>query len=205
MKRKFSKEWMSRGLVGILATIGLVFASSANAVPCSPIIVSGGILPSTNCKDGPDGDTADSAADLNAGSYFGSSSWTLLDNTIDGVDGNIWSFSGGSPNGQYLGVFDLANGIWSGFSKLAVVLNGRGGLFDSDVKWSAYLLPNGNDGIYLWSYDIVHKLKNASIYGVIDGNPTTVRVPEPATLAVFCLALAVGGLVLRRRLATIKR
>lgn len=197
MRTRVPKTWLA-----LLAIVGLTAGGAANAVPCSPVLVSGGILPSVACKDGPTGDSSPSAADLNAGFYFGSNTWSLLDTTADGVDAAVWSFSSGSPNGRRLGTFHLASGLWSNFSKLAVVLNGPGGLWDDDIRWSAYLLPKGHDGAYGWTYDFVHRLRNASIYGV-EGR--TVPVSEPAGLAIVLLALGAATLVLRRRLARVRR
>jgi hypothetical protein len=197
MGTRVSKTWL-----GLLAVVGLAAGGAANAVPCSPAVLSGGILPSVACKDGPSGDVSPGAADLNAGFYFGSNTWSLLDTTADGVDSAVWSFSGGNPNGRRLGTFHLASGLWGNFSKLAVVLNGPGGLWDDDTRWSAYLLPKGYDGVYGWTYDFVHRLRNASIYGV-EGR--TVSVSEPASLAIVLLALGAATLVLRRRLASARR
>ena len=191
-----------KSLSGLVAVVVLAASMSAEAVPCSPLVLSGGILPSVSCRDGADGDSTPSAGDLNAGFYFGSNTWSLLDTTADGVNAGVWSFSGGSPNGTRLGTFSLASGLWGGFSKLAVVLNGSGGLWDNDVKWSAYLLPKGYDGAYGWTYDFIHRLRDASIYGV-EGR--TVSVNEPAALTVVLLALGAATLVLRRRAAAARR
>ncbi|MEZ5565470.1 MAG: PEP-CTERM sorting domain-containing protein [Gammaproteobacteria bacterium] len=178
----------------LLATFGL--AQTANAVPCGNLF-SGGVAPSIACQNGPDGDRVDSAADLNAGSFFGINSWNLLDNTRDGVDQNYWSFLGGNPNAENFGIGRLAAGIWNSFSSLAIVLNGRGGALDNDVKWAAYQMAPG-DRVFAWTYDYLHKLGNASLYGVSRVTQTT-TVPEPAALALVLVGLGVGAAALRRK------
>lgn len=192
----------SQALSGAVATlamvVGMLSMDPAQAVPCGSILT-GGVAPSTACRNGADGDTSDSAADLNAGSFFGISAWDLVDSTNDGVDGTRWTFwnlSGSvNPNGTRLGVIELASGIWSHFSSLAVVLNGRGGAMDGDVKWAAYQIKPGDTWL-AWSYDYLHRLGNASLYG----SPRVVSVTEPAALAILLGGLGLGALVLRRRL-----
>lgn len=179
-----------------LATVTLVLAGTAQAVPCGGILT-GGIAPSSDCRDGAAGDTSASAADLNAGNFFGSSSWSLLDSTSDGVNNAYWSFLPSDPNGDNLGLFGLADGIWNSFSQLAVVLTGRGGAFDSDIKWSAYLLPENWD-TYGWTYDYVHKLGSASLFGVA----RTVSVPEPGAIALVLAGFGGIAVALRRRRQT---
>jgi hypothetical protein len=199
----------SRPLVALAArmalVIGLAGAGPVLAVPCGPVYT-GGVAPSVACRNGPDGDISDSAADLNSGSYFGINTWNLLDTTADGVDEDVWTFwnlSGSvNPNGTRHGLIELADGIWSQFSSLAVVLNGRGGLLDSDVKWAAYRL-NPGDAWLAWSYDLVHRLGSASLYGRArtappPGGGGPVTVPEPQVLALLLVALGIGGFALRR-------
>jgi len=197
-KCKTSRTWASTAATLALVA-GMAFTSTAQAVPCGPFYT-GGVAPSTSCRNGADGDTSDSAADLNGGSFFGINSWNLLDNTGDGVDHSSWTFwnlSGSvNPNGTWMGVIELADGIWSQFSSLAVVLNGRGGLTDGDVKWAAYQI-NPGDSWLAWSYDLVHRLGNASLYGTAR---TPTSVSEPGALAVLFAGLGLGALVLRRRL-----
>lgn len=180
--------------IALLASFAL--APAANAVPCGNLL-SGGVAPSIACHNGPDGDTVDSAADLNAGNFFGFNTWNLLDNTTDGVDQTYWSFLGGNPNGTHLGIGSLAAGIWNSFSSLSIVLNGRGGAMDRDVKWAAYQI-NPGDSVFVWTYDYLHKLGNASLYGVSRA-VSNVTVPEPAALALILLGLGAGTLALRRQ------
>jgi len=199
-----------RTLASTAASLALVaamaFTGTAEAVPCGPIYT-GGVAPSIDCRNGANGDTGDSASDLNGGSYFGNSTWDLLDNTGDGVDGGLWTFwnlSGAvNPNGTHLGLIELGDGLWSQFSSLAIVLNGPGSLLDDDVKWAAYLL-NPGDTWLAWSYDIVHRLGSASLYGTYrtatSGGGGTTSVREPAVLALLLVGLGLGAFVLRRRL-----
>lgn len=192
---------LASAVASLALVAGIAFTPVAEAVPCGHFYT-GGVAPSTSCRNGADGDTADSAADLNGGSYFGINSWNLLDNTGDGVDNSAWTFwnlSGSvNPNGTRLGIIELASGIWQQYSSLTVVLNGRGGATDKDVKWAAYLI-NPGDHWLAWSYDFIHRLGNASLYGTSRDHPPT-SVPEPAALAVLLAGLGLGALVLRRRL-----
>lgn len=184
-----------RGIASALAASALLaLGTQAQAVPCGGLLT-GGVGPNVGCQNGPALDPVASAADLNAGNYFGISSWVLLDSTADGVDSTYWSFLPGNPNGTHLGIFGLADGIWDTFSSLTVVLAGPGGALDSSIKWSAYLLPYGWEAPYGWSYDYIHKLGSASLFGAI----RTVAVSEPAAATI--LVFATLGLVLlwRRR------
>ena len=186
---------LAKGLLGAVAVMALAFAGNASAVPCGGILT-GGIAPNIGCQNGPAGDTSPSASDLNAGNFFGINNWTLLDSTADGVDSSYWSFVLSNPNGTKLGLFFLADSIWDSFSSLTVVLNGRGGEQDGNIKWSAYLLPENWDA-YGWAYDFHNKLTSASLFGVA----RTVAVPEPASVAIFLIGLSGIVLVLRRRQA----
>lgn len=174
----------------------LAFAPAANAVPCGNLM-SGGVVFSIGCQNGPDGDLAASAADLNSGNFFGFNTWQLLDNTRDGVDSAFWSFVGGNPHGSHMGIGSLATGIWNSFSSLSIVLDGPGGAMDRDVKWAAYQM-NPGDQWFAWTYDYLHKLGNAKLFGIARAVSNT-AVPEPAALALITLGLVGGAFALQRR------
>lgn len=183
-------------LAAIAMLASLAMAPAANAVPCGNLL-SGGVAPSIACHNGADGDAVATASDLNAGNFFGFSSWQLLDNTRDGVDSTFWSFIGGNPHGSHMGIGSLAAGIWDSFSSLSIVLQGHGGAMDSDVKWAAYQM-NPGDRWFAWTYDYLHQLGTAKLFGVVRSVQNT-TVPEPTTLALVGLGLVAGTAALRRR------
>lgn len=188
------------GLAALLAM------TPAHAVPCGAYNLVGGIktgstdlgASSATCRNAVAGDANDSVEDLNTGAFFGSSSWTLLTRTADGTTGDsqFWTYSN-VANSNTSGTFSLASGLWSLYSKLVVVLKDGGSTTNRDIKWSAYLLPNGINGAYTWSYDRRKQLSHATLYG-IKGRTS---VPEPASLAVLGIGLAGAAFALRRKLA----
>lgn len=203
-------------LAAVVAALGgLAMMGPANAVPCGAFDTHGGIkvgatdlgISSASCKDGwgttKNQQNNDSVGAMNAGNYFGISEWTELNKVPDAsLNTSLWSFSPSLVDGQKNGSFTLADGIWSLYSSLAVVLKDGGSTLDKDIKWSAYLLPNGILGTYDWSYDNVKGISHITLYGVPGG---TVTVPEPAALVVFIVALGGMTLVLRRRMASVRR
>lgn len=196
-----------KGLAGAASLAALLAVAPANAVPCGTYATVGGITvggtdlgaSSSTCQDGGLGDANESVGDLNDGAYFGSSDWTLLDKADNEAgDGDFWTFDPSVPSGQTSGTFSLAAGIWDIYSKLVVVLKDGGSTTNSEIKWSAYLLPNGVYGIYNWSYDNRKELSHITLYGTNGG---TTKVPEPTALVLLGIGLAGAAVALRRQRA----
>jgi hypothetical protein len=179
-------------------TLLLVFAAQvAMAVPCGY----SGVLPSDQCRDGIA--PADSADVLNAGSYFGAANWQMLDRIdthTDLGDAGFWTVSGahrGLPSGD----FTLAEGIWAGYSKLAVALKGPGAYAPGatqPVNWALYDLVPGTSR-YSWQYGAtpdgtLRNLLWITLYGVA-GQVTLVS--EPATTWLLLLGLLLVVIALR--------
>lgn len=195
-------------LAALLAAVGgFAMMSTASAVPCGDFATYGGIkvgatdlgISSATCQNGTGSN--DSASAMNAGNgFFGIDEWTQLNKVPDSpVNTSLWSFDPVIVNGQTVsGQFTLADGVWSVFSSLVAVLKDGGATLNKDVKWSAYLLPNGVLGPYDWSYDNRKGVSHITLYGVRGG---TVTVPEPAGLAALVVALGGIALVVRRRKA----
>lgn len=188
---------IQRGIAGLAGMLCLALTGTADAVPCGSYALVGGVDPSTACQNGPSGDANASVADLNNGSgFFSIKGWSELDKTDNGVDTNYWTFTGqGDPSGT----FTLASDIWSSFSHLLVVLKDGGSTTNSNIKWSAYLLPQNVLGPYSWSYDQRKEISYGGLYGVQGGTTT---VPEPASAALALLGIGMASIALRRRRST---
>jgi hypothetical protein len=193
---------VNKKLLGSVAALGLLFAGSANAVPCGWF----GVAPSSQCRDGTG--VQDSAEVINAGGYFGTSNWQLLDRVDthgDLSNPDFWSVKG-AARGLPAGSFALAEGIWNSYSKLAVALKGGGAwpvgapAGTPEVNWSLYELPSGTS-LYDWVYGqtrsgVPRNLFTITLYGI---GRTVTTVAEPGTIALLLIGAAALGLASRRK------
>lgn len=199
---------MKTGFAVTVAMLGLIFAGTASAVPCGPVLQVGGVIPSDGCQDGAANDLEASAGELNTGSYFGFSDWGLLDRTTrsgsDAADGSLWSIN--YAFGGRAGTFTLASGLSSLFTDLVVVLADSGGSHtNSAIKWSAYLLSDTGlfgSSTYAWSYDNRNRVNSLTLFGRTGSATAGIPVPEPATLALMLIGLGAVMFVYRRRQGT---
>ena len=162
----------------------------AGAVPCGY----SGVLPTNQCRDGIG--MQDAADVLNSNSYFGTANWQFLDRIdthSDLGDANFWTVTG-AHRGLPSGTFTLADGIWNGYSKLAVALKGPGavGPAGNEVSWALYDLVPGTS-VYSWEYRAaangeLRRLIWITLYGVA-GPVTTISEPAMATLVLLGLLL----------------
>jgi len=140
-----------------LAAAAVLFGASgaALAFPCYLGFVDGSAGdPVANdgsdyeCKDGPQGDSNDSAADLNAGAYFSQTAWVEIDkfdttdsnpNGGDGTSGvltvDTLVKNGPDDKGKYEfleGNWSLSSNIWESYSAIAIVLKDGGKSNEAD-------------------------------------------------------------------------
>lgn len=195
---------MKKNLLGGILAIGLLMAGAAQAVPCGWY----GVEPSQQCRDGIG--QQDSAAVINANSYFGVNNWQQLDrvDTLQDLsDPAFWRVVG-AHRGLPAGTFTLADGIWNTYVKLAVALKGGGAypvgspVGTPGVNWSLYQLVPGQS-LYDWVYGatrsgMLRNLFTITLYGVVR---STTTVAEPGTLALLLIGGAALVLVSRRRMS----
>jgi hypothetical protein len=196
--------------LGIVLLLG---AGAASAFPCGVGYVDGNktATPLTNpngagddfaCLNGPVNDNNDSAADLNAGSFFGRSDWVFYDKIDPPTEGAIGGNSGilkisdlETSGGAVIAgnwEFLLAN-FWTAFDDALIVLKDGGVNVDSGCRgncdsyfWSAYHVTNGEiDGN--WAMDR-RNLSHISLYthpGINPPTPPDEPVPEPGILSLL--------------------
>jgi hypothetical protein len=130
---------------------------------------------------------------------FADAGWITIDKT-DGSGGTMTGALSVSGIDNDHGSFSISSTVWDTYAGLLFVMKSGTGQYNPD--WAVFSLASGTTGgsWSIWTlFDNADGLSHVNIYG--RGTPTTTRVPEPATLAMFGAGLFGLALVRRRRLA----